>query len=133
MVAPRTNTESPAEGRDPARTRRGGIRALSRRTSAAATPSIETLTARLLAATREHYPHADLSGIERAVAMAVEAHGGQLRASGEPYVTHPIAAAELLAELGLDPVAIEAAVLHDVPEDTGYSIADIEEIGRAHV
>src|SRR5512146_2483562 len=59
--------------------------------------------------------------------MAVEAHGAQVRASGEPYVTHPIAAAEILAELGLDPIAIEAGVLHDVPEDTEYELADIEE------
>ena len=59
--------------------------------------------------------------------MAAEAHGNQTRASGEPYVTHPIAAAEILAELGVDPIAIEAAVLHDVPEDTEYELADIEE------
>jgi len=89
--------------------------------------SVETLTARLLAAIKVHYPQADLADVERAVAMALEAHGDQRRASGEPYVTHPIAAAEILAELGIDPVAIEAAVLHDVPEDTEYSLADIEE------
>ncbi|MBA3875732.1 MAG: (p)ppGpp synthetase [Anaerolinea sp.] len=59
--------------------------------------------------------------------MAADAHGNQRRASGEPYVTHPIAAAEILAELGIDPVAIEAAILHDVPEDTEYALADIEE------
>ena len=47
--------------------------------------------------------------------------------SGEPYVTHPIASAQILAELGIDPVAVEAALLHDVPEDTEYSLADIEE------
>ena len=52
---------------------------------------------------------------------------GQLRASGEPYVTHPIASAQILAELGIDPVAVEAALLHDVPEDTEYSLTDIEE------
>ncbi len=59
--------------------------------------------------------------------MAVEAHGNQVRASGELFVTHPIASAEILAELGIDPVAIQAAVLHDVPEDTEYELADIEE------
>ncbi|MEO8207472.1 MAG: bifunctional (p)ppGpp synthetase/guanosine-3',5'-bis(diphosphate) 3'-pyrophosphohydrolase [Chloroflexota bacterium] len=85
------------------------------------------MSARLLAAIRVNYPQADLSGVERAIALAVEAHGPQVRASGEPYVTHPIAVAELLAELGLDPTAIEAAVLHDVPEDTDYELADIEE------
>ena len=42
-------------------------------------------------------------------------------------MTHPIATAEILAELGMDPVAIVAGVLHDVPEDTEYALADIEE------
>jgi guanosine-3',5'-bis(diphosphate) 3'-pyrophosphohydrolase len=126
MVAPRTPLEAPDAERGPVRARRGG-RALSRRNGNASTPSVETLTARLLAATRVHYPQTDLSDIERSVQMAIEAHGSQARASGEPYVTHPIAAAEILAELGLDPIAIEAAVLHDVPEDTEYSLSDIEE------
>ncbi|MES2209016.1 MAG: bifunctional (p)ppGpp synthetase/guanosine-3',5'-bis(diphosphate) 3'-pyrophosphohydrolase [Chloroflexota bacterium] len=127
MVAPRTPTDTPSEDRGPARPRRTGARVLTRANPAAASSSIETQTARLIAATRAHNPQADLSGIERAVAFAVEAHGNQTRASGEPYVTHPIAAAELLAELGVDPAAIEAAVLHDVPEDTEYELADIEE------
>jgi GTP diphosphokinase / guanosine-3',5'-bis(diphosphate) 3'-diphosphatase len=111
----------------PARRRRSVGRALSRGSAASESASFETLAARLLAAIRVHYPQADLAGVERAMAMAAEAHGEQRRASGEPYVTHPIAAAEILAELGLDPVAIEAAVLHDVPEDTEYALADIEE------
>ena len=51
----------------------------------------------------------------------------QKRESGEPYVSHPLAAARILAELGLDPEAIIAALLHDIPEDTDYSLADIEE------
>jgi guanosine-3',5'-bis(diphosphate) 3'-pyrophosphohydrolase len=127
MVAPRTPIEDPDAERGPVRARRPGGRALSRRNGSAVTPSVETLTARLLAATRVHYPQTDLSDIERSVQMAIEAHGNQARASGEPYVTHPIAAAEILAELGLDPIAIEAAVLHDVPEDTEYALSDIEE------
>ncbi len=48
----------------------------------------------------------------------VEAHGDQKRVSGEPYISHPLAVAKILAELGLDPVAVTAALLHDVPEDT---------------
>jgi GTP pyrophosphokinase len=109
------------------RGRRPPSRALTRAASAKEAASVDTLTARLLAAIRVHYPQADLSGVERSVAMATDAHAGQRRASGEPFVTHPIAAAEILAELGLDPVAIEAAVLHDVPEDTEYALSDIEE------
>jgi GTP pyrophosphokinase len=135
MVAPRTRADAaaaPAPAADapptaPARGRRPGARALTRATTAAEAASVETMTARLLAAIRAHYPQADLSGVERAIAMAAQAHGDQRRASGEPYVTHPIAAAEILAELGIDPIAIEAAILHDVPEDTEYALSDIEE------
>ncbi len=76
---------------------------------------------------RTHHPSADLSVVERAFDLAVEAHADQARASGEPYVTHPIASARILAELGIDPVAVAAALLHDVPEDTEYRLADIEE------
>jgi len=129
MAAPRTRADAAAAAPPPTavRGRRPASRALSRAATAKEAASIEVQTARLLAAIRAHYPQADLSGVERAVAMAADAHGGQRRASGEPYITHPIAAAEILAELGLDPVAIEAAVLHDVPEDTEYALSDIEE------
>jgi len=75
----------------------------------------------------EHYPLADLEPVQRAYRFAAEAHLGQQRASGEPYVTHPIACAQLVAELGIDPIAVQAALLHDVPEDTDYALADIEE------
>ncbi|MEW5989780.1 MAG: bifunctional (p)ppGpp synthetase/guanosine-3',5'-bis(diphosphate) 3'-pyrophosphohydrolase [Chloroflexota bacterium] len=130
MVTPRMRADAAttdAPPSTPVRGRRPASRALSRAASARQAASLDVLTARLVAAIRVHYPQADLSGIERAVAMAAEAHGQQRRASGEPYVTHPIAAAEILAELGIDPVAIEAAVLHDVPEDTEYALSDIEE------
>ena len=50
-----------------------------------------------------------------------------------PYVTHPIASAQILAELGIDPIAVQAALLHDVPEDTEYSLTDIEERFGAEV
>jgi guanosine-3',5'-bis(diphosphate) 3'-pyrophosphohydrolase len=76
---------------------------------------------------REHYPHADLEPLQRAYRFATEAHQGQSRASGEPFVTHPIACAQILADLGIDPVAVQAALLHDVPEDTDYALSDIEE------
>ena len=73
------------------------------------------------------YPQADLTPVSTAFEFAREAHAEQKRASGEPYVTHPLAVARILAELGLDPVAVTAALLHDIPEDTEYSLADIEE------
>jgi GTP pyrophosphokinase len=73
------------------------------------------------------YPQADLSPVSAAFTFAHEAHAEQKRASGEPYVTHPLAVARILAEMGLDPVAVTAALLHDIPEDTEASLADIEE------
>ena len=88
---------------------------------------LATLLRRLDAAIAEHYPQADLEPVRNAFEFAKEAHKEQLRASGEPYVTHPIAVAQILAELGLDPVAVQGALLHDIPEDTGYSLTDVEE------
>ena len=75
-----------------------------------------------------HYPQADISKIREAWLFAVEAHGSQKRASGEPFVSHPLAVARLLVEyFGLDPEAVEAALLHDIPEDTEYSLTDVDE------
>ncbi|CAN5139611.1 bifunctional (p)ppGpp synthetase/guanosine-3',5'-bis(diphosphate) 3'-pyrophosphohydrolase [soil metagenome] len=76
---------------------------------------------------RAHYPQADLAPVREAWRFALEAHGEQRRVSGEPYITHPLAVAHTLATLGLDPTAIQAALLHDIPEDTDYSMTDIEE------
>jgi GTP diphosphokinase / guanosine-3',5'-bis(diphosphate) 3'-diphosphatase len=74
-----------------------------------------------------HHPQADVAPVRAAFEFAVEAHAVQQRASGEPYVTHPLAVAQTLAELGLDAATIQAALLHDIPEDTEYSLNDIEE------
>lgn len=70
---------------------------------------------------RHANPEADIAVIERAFLRAEEAHEGQLRKSGAPYITHPVAVAEILADLGLDPNTIAAALLHDTVEDTSYS------------
>ena len=70
---------------------------------------------------RESNPNADLSILDRAFEQARISHEGQLRKSGDPYITHPVAVAEILAELGLDPNTIAAALLHDTVEDTNYS------------
>jgi GTP diphosphokinase / guanosine-3',5'-bis(diphosphate) 3'-diphosphatase len=80
------------------------------------------------------YPKADLNKIRDAWLFAVEAHGVQKRASGEPFVSHPLAVARLLVEyFGLDPESVQAALLHDVPEDTDYSNEDVEERFGAQV
>ncbi len=95
--------------------------------AARATPDLEGLRTVLKASIVEHHPSADLEPIDRAFDLAVEAHTGEKRATGEAYVTHPIASAQIVADLGIDPVAVVAALLHDVPEDTEYSLTDIEE------
>ncbi len=99
----------------------------------AAAPDLEALRANLYAAILAEHPGSDLEPVGRAFDLAVAAHDGQHRATGEPYVTHPIASAQILAELGVDTAAIQAALLHDVPEDTEYSLTDVEERFGAEV
>jgi GTP pyrophosphokinase len=82
-----------------------------------------------------HYPDGDAELVRRAYAYAAEAHAGQKRVSGEPYITHPAAVAMLIAELGMEAATIAATLLHDVPEDTARTAEDIrlefgDEIGR---
>ena len=96
-------------------------------------PDLEKLRSDLYATVLAEHPSADLEPIGRAFDLAVTAHEGQRRATGEPYVTHPIASAQILAELGIDTTAIQAALLHDVPEDTEYSLTDVEERFGAEV
>jgi len=72
-----------------------------------------------------HYPDGDVELVRRAYAYAAEAHEAQKRVSGEPYITHPAAVALLVAQLGMDPATVAAALLHDVPEDTSRTIDDI--------
>lgn len=80
---------------------------------------------RLLAALRAREATADTDLVARAIDFAIEAHADQTRASGEPYVTHPLAVATLLEDLGLDITAVVAALLHDVPEDTARTVEDV--------
>jgi GTP pyrophosphokinase len=87
----------------------------------------------VVAAILRHDPDANVAPIRGAIDFAIEAHGDARRASGEPFVTHPIAAAQILADLGMDPIAIQAELLHDVPEDTEYSLSDVEERFGAEV
>lgn len=71
-------------------------------------------------------PKADLQLIQRAFDFANTAHAGQLRKSGDPYIIHPMATADLLADLHMDDEAIAAGLLHDVPEDTERTLDDVE-------
>ncbi len=79
----------------------------------------------LVRTVRTHHPKGDFAIIERAYRVAAKAHQGQKRQSGEPYITHPLAVAQILADLGLGPRAIAAALLHDTVEDTGYSLEEL--------
>ncbi|MFB2599774.1 bifunctional (p)ppGpp synthetase/guanosine-3',5'-bis(diphosphate) 3'-pyrophosphohydrolase [Herbiconiux sp. P17] len=76
----------------------------------------------LIRTVRANHPKADLTIVERAYTAAEKAHDGQKRRSGEPYITHPVAVAQILAELGLGSKAVAAALLHDTVEDTEYSL-----------
>ncbi|MGN6087673.1 MAG: HD domain-containing protein, partial [Actinomycetales bacterium] len=71
---------------------------------------------------RNTHPKADLREVERAYAVAERYHRGQRRKSGDPYITHPLAVAAILAELGMTPPTLCAALLHDTVEDTEYSL-----------
>src|SRR5918997_2492950 len=71
---------------------------------------------------RSLHPKADLGLLQRAYDVAAEKHEGQKRKSGDPYITHPLAVATILAELGMDTITLVAALLHDTVEDTGYTI-----------
>ncbi len=79
----------------------------------------------VVALTRERFPKADLDVLREAYLFAEAAHRGQTRASGEPYITHSVAVATILAELRLDQVTIATALLHDVAEDTGVSLDEV--------
>ncbi|TFD67480.1 bifunctional (p)ppGpp synthetase/guanosine-3',5'-bis(diphosphate) 3'-pyrophosphohydrolase [Cryobacterium sp. Hb1] len=77
---------------------------------------------RLIKTVRSNHPKVDLSIIERAYTAAERAHDGQFRHSGEPYITHPVAVAQILADLGIGTKTIAAALLHDTVEDTDYTL-----------
>src|ERR1700683_93293 len=85
---------------------------------------------------QENRPQDDLSIVKKAYDYSLKNHEGQTRASGEPYLVHPLEVALVLAEMKMDPVAIAAGLLHDSVEDTSVTIVDIrKEFGEqvAHI
>lgn len=78
--------------------------------------------ATLIRIVRTNHPKAETQVIQRAYSIAAKYHEGQLRKSGEEYITHPLAVARILADLGSGPATIAAALLHDTVEDTDYSL-----------
>ncbi|MFI6863549.1 RelA/SpoT family protein [Streptomyces sp. NPDC050421] len=76
---------------------------------------------------RAHHPDADLSVLHRAYVLAESSHRGQMRKSGEPYITHPLAVTLILAELGAETTTLTASLLHDTVEDTEVTLDQVRE------
>ena len=79
----------------------------------------------LIGSLREHYEVVDVELLNKAFRVAELAHAGQVRKSGEEYITHPVAVSEILAELGLNTTTVVASLLHDTVEDTPYSLEQL--------
>jgi len=96
---------------------------------------VEQLYCELEAKIREYRPKDDLSAVEKAFRFAKRYHEGQSRDSGEPYMVHPIMVGHILADMRMDPVAVETGLLHDVVEDTSVTVEQVrkefgEEVAR---
>jgi GTP diphosphokinase / guanosine-3',5'-bis(diphosphate) 3'-diphosphatase len=109
--------------------RRRGVLGRLRTVEAPARAQLDQLVKRV----RTQSPKADIKMIEKAYEFAAESHRDQFRASGEQFIEHPLAVAEILADLGLDTITLASALLHDVVEDTPLTLEDIEEEFGAQV
>ena len=123
MTDPRPSTGPATGGFSARQLARASLARIGSRATTTALPELEPL----LQVVRKTHPKADLSVIEQAYRVAERAHEGQRRKSGDPYITHPVAVATILAELGMTPVTLAAALLHDTVEDTDYSLEQLEE------
>ena len=88
---------------------------------------MDTLLAPVVSALTEHHPGDKLENLQRAFLVAKKAHTGQMRKSGEDYITHPVAVAAILAEFGLNEAVVIAALLHDAIEDADQGHTSIAE------
>ncbi|MFE1174514.1 RelA/SpoT family protein [Streptomyces sp. NPDC058773] len=82
---------------------------------------------------RGHHPDADLDTLTKAYLLAETSHRGQLRKSGEPYITHPLAVTLILAELGAETTTLTASLLHDTVEDTEVTLDQVRDLFGAEV
>ncbi|WP_245667569.1 RelA/SpoT family protein [Actinomadura macra] len=98
---------------------------LRRRSTAAGRDPVRAALAPLLAAHRAAYPGADQAELLRGYTVAERLHRGELRKSGAPYITHPLAVAMILAGMGMDTTTLVAALLHDTVEDTPYTLGEV--------
>jgi guanosine-3',5'-bis(diphosphate) 3'-pyrophosphohydrolase len=130
-VARRSGPQGEAAGPAPAVADGGsGAAAVRRRLArlgATRSGGINPVLEPLVKTVRTTHPKADIRLIERAYETAARLHAGQSRRSGDPYITHPLAVATILAELGMPHDTICAALLHDTVEDTQYTISQLRE------
>jgi GTP pyrophosphokinase len=89
-------------------------------------PTTNDPVATLIRTHRSIHPSGDSGLLRRAYGIAEQMHRGQMRKSGEPYITHPLSVAQICADLGLDTTTLVAALLHDTVEDTNYTLAALE-------
>lgn len=134
MSAEATNPAvSPAPAPPPAHRRKGRPRIDLRRLGRAALLGPTTrdrmpdAIGHLADAHRAHHPDADLDLLRRAYVLAESSHRGQMRKSGEPYITHPLAVTLILAELGAETTTLTASLLHDTVEDTDVTLDQVRE------
>ncbi|WP_394163464.1 RelA/SpoT family protein [Galactobacter valiniphilus] len=113
--------QPPTSGARPGRTFSRLVRFAGRSSQSSAPPILEPL----LRTVRANSPREDLDLITRAYTVAERLHDGVKRKSGDPYITHPVAVATILAEMGMTGSTLAAALLHDTVEDTDYSLEEL--------
>ncbi|MGC4938282.1 RelA/SpoT family protein [Kribbella sp. DT2] len=118
-------SSSPPPAAQPPRIAPARVRARLARLGGTRHPNRAPMLEPLFRVVRATHPKADLAMIERAYRTAEKHHTGQLRKSGDAYITHPLAVATILAELGMTAPTLCAALLHDTVEDTDYTIAEL--------
>ncbi|MFD6217439.1 HD domain-containing protein, partial [Nocardia salmonicida] len=124
---PETAKQSPTASVPSSASRRVRARLARRMTGQRGIAAVKPVLEPLATVHRELYPKANLGLLQRAFDVADERHAKQFRKSGDPYITHPLAVANILAELGMDTTTLVAALLHDTVEDTGYSLEQLKE------
>lgn len=124
-----SSTQPPAADGQEAKSQRHVTPAAPRRLfgirTAARQPSYSPILEPVLQSLRANHPKASTDLVERAFTKADECHKGQRRSSGDPYITHPVAVTTILADIGMPPSALAAALLHDTVEDTDYTIEEL--------
>ena len=133
MSAEATNPATPGPMTPGAHRRRGRPRIDLRRLGRAALlgpaarDRLPDAIGHVVEAHRAHHPDADLDPLRRAYVLAESSHRGQMRKSGEPYITHPLAVTLILAELGAETTTLTASLLHDTVEDTEVTLDQVRE------